>query len=135
MISDEDYKLLDRRYRRKLRDIIAQNQVKRENTHTPVLALEQHKESKMLEEKDRIFKGILDQWGIHEDPKWRLKVVAEAERFQDKLESARRILELQGQSETVTVPPTVTVESSAYSPENSHVEGAVPAQEPGDQTT
>ena len=98
MISDEDYKLLDRRYHRKLRDIIAQNQLKREDSHTPVLTLEQLKDQQTLEGKDRIFKGKLDQWSIHEDPKWRLKAVAEAERFQDKLESARRILELQRQT-------------------------------------
>ena len=98
MISDEDYKLLDRRYRRKLRDIIVQNQLKRENSHTPVLTLEQKKEEQALEGKDRMFKMTLDQWDTHQDSKWRLRVFAEAERFRDKLESARRILELQRQT-------------------------------------
>ena len=98
MISDEDHKLLDRRYRRKLRDIIAQNQLQRENSHTSVLTLEQLKEQKALEDKDRQFKGMLDQWEDHKDLKWRLRAFAEAEKFQDKLESARRILELRRQT-------------------------------------
>jgi hypothetical protein len=94
MMSEEDYSLLNGRYRRKLKDIIAQNQIKRESSHTPVLTLEQQKGKKLLEEKDRMFKGMCAQWTLHKDPKWRQIAFAEAEKFKDELESARQILKL-----------------------------------------
>jgi hypothetical protein len=92
VLSQEDYESLDRRYRRKLRDVILERQSRRESSHVPVLTIEQTKEKQLLETKDKQLKGVLEQWDSHPDPQWRAKVFAEAERFKDKLESARLLL-------------------------------------------
>jgi hypothetical protein len=42
-ISEADYKLLDARYRRPLRDVIAERQGKKEPSHVPVLTIENMK--------------------------------------------------------------------------------------------
>jgi hypothetical protein len=43
-ISKEDYELFAKRYGRKLKDVIAEAQMKREPSHVPVLTVEQNKE-------------------------------------------------------------------------------------------
>lgn len=57
----------------------------------PVSTLE---EQRALEKKNLLFKGILEQWDLHPDIQWRQKVLADAEKFKDKLETARRLLEI-----------------------------------------
>jgi len=91
-ISREDYQLLAKRYGRKLKDVIAEAQTKREPSHVPILTIEQIKEKQVLEQKDKQFKGMLDQWDLHPSFEWRAKVLKEAEKWKDKLESARLIL-------------------------------------------
>lgn len=56
------------------------------------LTLEQLKEKQLLEKKDRQFKGQLEQWEQHSSQAWRTKVLADAEKWEDKLESARLLL-------------------------------------------
>ena len=54
VISKEDHDLLAKRYGRKLKDVIAAG---REDSHKPVLALEQLKAKQFLEQEDRLFRG------------------------------------------------------------------------------
>jgi len=99
MISDEDYEPLDRRYRRKLKDIIAQSQLKPESHHVPVVSLEKQKEQLLLDRKNLQFLGMLGQWDLHKDPEWRRSAAENADKYLDKLESARA-LKTQYESET-----------------------------------
>lgn len=92
VISKEDYDLLARRYSRKLKDVIAQAQTSREPSHVPILKIEQTKEKQLMEQKDKQFKGILEEWDLHPSPEWRSKVFNEAEKWKDKLESAKLVL-------------------------------------------
>lgn len=85
-IDDETFAFFEKRYSEKLVPEQPQKPL------TPVELLEKQK----LQSKDRLFLSVLDQWDIH-DSKWRLKAFAEAEKFQDTLESARRVLALRQQ--------------------------------------
>lgn len=85
VISKDDHALLAARYSRKLKDVIAAG---REDTHKPVLTLEQQKR----EQKEKQFKGMLEQWELHPDLNWRIKVVAEAEKYPE-LECAKLLVE------------------------------------------
>lgn len=58
------------------------------------LSYEQLLEKQFLEHKDRQFKGMLEQWKDHPDPVWREKACVFAEKYADKLLSARDILAL-----------------------------------------
>lgn len=58
------------------------------------LSLEQSTEQSFLERRDRQLKGMLEQWDLHPDPKWRNKVYDFAGKYADKLQSARDILAL-----------------------------------------
>jgi hypothetical protein len=58
----------------------------------PVLSLEQEKEKKFLEQKNKQFKGMVEQWDeTHFKPDWHGKVVAEAEKYPD-LEYAKLLV-------------------------------------------
>lgn len=67
---------------------------------SPVLTPEQQEEKKLLERKDRQFKGQLDQWAIHSDPEWRKKVLADAEKWKEKVPSAKQLCELKSRVES-----------------------------------
>ena len=56
------------------------------------LTIQQLGQKAILERKDRQFKGQLDQWEEHSSVEWRKKVLADAEKYRDKLESARLLL-------------------------------------------
>jgi hypothetical protein len=60
------------------------------------LSLEQSKEKQFLEERDRQFKRILEQWNFPREniEEWRQKNYVFAEKYADKLQSAREILAL-----------------------------------------
>jgi len=58
------------------------------------VSLEQLKEQQFLEQRDRQLKGMLDQWDEHPGPEWREKVFVFAEKYADRLQSARDILAL-----------------------------------------
>ena len=58
------------------------------------LSPEQLLEKQFLEQRDRQFKGIREQWDLHPDPIWREKTKTFAEKYADKLQSARDILAL-----------------------------------------
>jgi hypothetical protein len=60
----------------------------------PVLSLEQQKETQFLQERDRQLKGMLEQWDLHPSPEWREKTFAFAEKYANRLQSARDILAL-----------------------------------------
>jgi hypothetical protein len=92
VISQEDHDLLAGRYGRKLKDVIAQAQAKKEPSHVPVLSIEQKKEKDLLEQKDRQFKGMLEQWDSHPNLEWRQKAFVGAEKFKDRLDSAKLLL-------------------------------------------
>jgi hypothetical protein len=84
---------LARRYGRKLKEVIAEAERSREPSHVPVLAIEQLREKQLLEQKDKQFEGMLELWVFHcSNPEWRSKVFNEAEKWKDRLESARLLL-------------------------------------------
>lgn len=62
-------------------------------------SIEQIKEQELLKAKDQQFKMMLDQWDIHTDLNWRIKATAEAEKWKDKLQSARDLLNLANKEE------------------------------------
>lgn len=93
-IIREDYDLLVKRYGRTLKEVIAEVQVKKEPSHVSVLTIEQRKDKAFLEGKDKAFQGMTQQWDTHKDLNWRLKVVQDAEKYKDKLQSARDLLNL-----------------------------------------
>ena len=93
VISKEDHDLLSTRYGRKLVDVVAERNARKEGSHVPVLTIEKQRAQQLLQEKDRQFKGMLDQWDLHKDLKWRSKAFAEAAKFETQLESARAILQ------------------------------------------
>jgi hypothetical protein len=97
-LGQEDYDLLIKRYSRKLVDVTKEKRAQREDSHTKVRVLEQQKQKEELDRKDNQLKGMLEAWETHQDPRWRARALAEAERFKDKLESARALLS-QGQKE------------------------------------
>jgi hypothetical protein len=81
LISEEDYILLKRRYGRKLKEVLAQG---REDSHKPVLTLEQMKDQQRRHHpKNKILKGMLDQWDIHTELDWRIKAIKFAENNRD----------------------------------------------------
>ncbi len=96
VLSEEDYQYFDARYRRKLRDIITENQIKRENSHLPKLELEKQKRNQIQasaqkeREKADIAKveaslqGMWKQWDLHTDLTWKLKTIAYAKKFSDR---------------------------------------------------
>ena len=77
VISEEDYTLLKRRYGRKLKEVLAEG---KENSHKPVLTLEQMKDQQMRDSINRTLKGIIDQWDIHTELEWRIKAIKFAEK-------------------------------------------------------
>ena len=91
-ISQEDHDLLAKRYARKLKEVIAATQAKKEPSHVPVLSIEQGKDKANLEQKDRQFRGMLEQWDQHPDVEWRQKAFAGAEKFKDRLDSAKLLI-------------------------------------------
>lgn len=92
IISKEEHDLLARRYGRKLVDVIAEREARKEDSHIPILALEKQKEQQLLEQKDKQFRMMIEQWKDHPSEQWRSKVFADAEKWKDKLESARLLL-------------------------------------------
>lgn len=93
-LSQEDYDLFIKRYSRKLVDVTKEKRAQRESSHVPVLTLEKQREKQQLQQKDKQFQGQLKQWDQHPRPEWRAKVLADAEKWKEKLESARQLLEL-----------------------------------------
>jgi len=92
-LSQEDHDLHIKRYSRKLVDVTKENRAQRENRNVPVLTLEKQKEQLLLEQKDRLFRGRLEQWDQHPSLEWRKKALADAEKWKDKLPSARALLD------------------------------------------
>ena len=90
-ISQEVYERLEKKYGTKL--------VESRPKEAPVLTQEQQKEQQLLAQKDRQFKGMLDQWQTHPDPEWRRRAAEHAGKYLDKLESART-LKTQYETET-----------------------------------
>lgn len=87
-ISKEQFEVLEKRYSEPLVQEPSQKPL------SPAELLDKQK----LQAKDRYFLTVLDQWAIHRDSGWRLKAYAEAEKFQNKLDSARKILALRHKS-------------------------------------
>ena len=81
-IDDETFSVLERRYCEKLV----------QEPRPKPLSTAELMEKRKLEIKNRYFLSLLDQWDLHKDPKWRQRAFAEAEKFGDELESARKIL-------------------------------------------
>ena len=50
-------------------------------SQSQALTVEQKKEQAFLESKNKLFKGMLEQWDIHSDLTWRVKVVADAAKY------------------------------------------------------
>jgi len=92
-LSQEHYDLHIKRYSQKLVDVVKEKRAQRESSHVPVLTLEKQKEKQQLDQKDKQFQGMLEQWDQHPSPQWRKKVLADAEKWKDKLASARALLD------------------------------------------
>jgi hypothetical protein len=57
------------------------------------MTLKEQREKDELEMFDKVFKGMLEQWKEHSgDPAWLLKASRSAEKYRDRLESARQLL-------------------------------------------
>ena len=94
-LNQEDHDLLIQRYSHKLVEVVKEKRAKRENSHIPVVELEKRrKEQLLLDQKDKYFKDVLEQWTIHPSQEWRLQKIGEAQKFQDKLQSARDVAAL-----------------------------------------
>lgn len=48
-----------------------------------------------LEQKDREFREALQQWGSHQDIFWRGKMFSEAKKYQEQLQSAKKVAALE----------------------------------------
>lgn len=104
VLSEEVFQHFDARYRRPLLEIMAENQIKRENSHLPKLELEKLKKqqcqgSVQKMRTDEQFEGIkaalkgkYEQWDSHPDLDWRTKTVAYAEKYPE-FEYAKRLIE------------------------------------------
>ena len=57
-----------------------------------ILTKERKKEKQNIEKMDAYFRNILVQWDEHPDPNWRKKVLIRAEKFSDKIKSAKLVL-------------------------------------------
>ena len=99
-LAQADHDLLIQRYGRPLDEVVSERKIKREPSHVPILTIEQRKEKAFLEGKDKGFQGILQQWDTHRDVNWRFKVVQDAEKYKDKLQSARDLLALAEKTES-----------------------------------
>jgi len=51
------------------------------------------KNQRILEEKDELFRRVLEQWPLHEDEKWKQTWIDQAQEWKDKLQSAKLICE------------------------------------------
>jgi len=92
-LSEEDHDLHIKRYSRKLVDVTKEKRALRENRNVPVMTLEKQKEQQLLDQKGRQFQGMLEQWDQHPSPQWRKKALADAEKWKEKLPSARALLD------------------------------------------
>ena len=63
------------------------------NSESTVQLKKLQDEKVQMDLKDKQFKGQLEQWDLHPNPKWRAKVLADAENWKDRLDSARMLLE------------------------------------------
>jgi len=85
VISKEEYEFFKKKYGTPPTPMIKSTQ----KLSSPEELLEKQK----LETKDKQFKGILEAWDQHkDDQRWRDFVLKEAEKWKDKLESARLML-------------------------------------------
>jgi len=91
-ISRETYETFEKRYSQKL------------VTEEPKPLTKQEAEQlKLLQEKEKTFSMVLDQWNIHHSQKWRNGWFKEAEKYKDKIPNAKLILAL-ANGETNTHP-------------------------------
>ena len=58
------------------------------------LTLDELKAKRQLEEEDRLFSMVLDQWAEHPDKKWREDWITRAKQWKDKLKSAELVVAL-----------------------------------------
>lgn len=91
-LSQEDHDLLIKRYSEKLVDVVKKKRALRENRNIPVLTLEKQKEKELLEQREKQFKGIMKDWDSH-DSEWRRKALDLAEKWKEKVPSARALLD------------------------------------------
>ena len=96
-LSQENHDLLITRYSRKLVDVRNEKRTKRENSHIPVLTLEQQKAKVALEAKDREFQGVLEQWDSHPDPVWRTQKILRAQKYPELASSKLLLAKVNGE--------------------------------------
>jgi hypothetical protein len=113
VLSLEDYQFFDARYRRPLREIIAENQVKRENSHIPKLELMKQKQAEIqagfLKVKQEIklegaaapLKGMWEQWEAHRDLAWRIRTITYAKKYPEN-EFAKLIIEKEKECDIIS---------------------------------
>lgn len=104
VISQEDHDLLAQRYGRKLKDVIVENQLSKENSHLSKLDIEKRKREliqasaqkaktdEILAGSNSALKGMFEQWEDHKELNWRLKAVAYAKKFPEN-EFAKLLIE------------------------------------------
>lgn len=59
-----------------------------------IVTPEVQKEKDLLIAKDKQFNGQIEQWEQHSSPEWRAKVLADAKKYETKLDSAKQLLRL-----------------------------------------
>lgn len=90
LITEEAYKKYQRQYQKKLVEILKK---------TESLTKEQIEENEKHKQLEKEFNMVIDQWSIHPDLKWRLQKVQRAEKYKDKIPSAKLLLELANKEE------------------------------------
>ena len=83
LITKEVYEKYVYRYSRKL---VPEEQPEK-------LTTEQQKEKQILEKNSMTFAMLASQWHIHENPEWRRRWIAEAEKWQDTIPEAKAFLQ------------------------------------------
>jgi hypothetical protein len=82
-LDESDYQLHVKRYSKGLDE--------NQKSH---LTLEQIKAKNEIEEKQKVFSRVLEQWNMHPQKKWRNKWIIEANKWKDKVVNARLVLDL-----------------------------------------
>jgi hypothetical protein len=95
LIDFGTYETMKQRYERKLVEIV------RGEAKPQTMA--EREEQMKLTKLEKTFSGVLEEWGMHNDEKWRAKWIARAEQYKDRIHAAKLILDLANDSGKKTI--------------------------------
>lgn len=123
VISQEDYELLKQRYGRKLKDVITEAQIKKENSHIPKLELEKKKQEQTQnlirqeihadqkeKQVDLTLKGVLEVWTQH-DVSWQVKQLNYAKKYPEN-QYAKQIIAKEKECDIISRPEELKKDAS-----------------------